>query len=223
MPEFDIDAAATVAPGDREAEQEKFTAAATTVADRFSARASASTGSSAEVLAATAALAKDRAWLGTAGKLIAEGTPAAAATMEAIDQIAEMFTKLGGLMAERVTDLKDIRDRVVAELLGMPEPGIPNPDEPSILCADDLAPADTAGLDPARVIALATRLGGPSSHTAIIARQSLPCSSNRSISAGCLWSHASCPKTNPANSPKCNISKLTFQLTCRATCFRSKA
>ena len=176
MPEFDIDAAATVAPGDREAEQEKFTAAATTVADRFSARASASTGSSAEVLAATAALAKDRAWLGTAGKLIAEGTPAAAATMEAIDQIAEMFTKLGGLMAERVTDLKDIRDRVVAELLGMPEPGIPNPDEPSILCADDLAPADTAGLDPARVIALATRLGGPSSHTAIIARQlGIPC------------------------------------------------
>ncbi|WP_448223402.1 putative PEP-binding protein [Gordonia iterans] len=175
-PEFDVDAGAVVAEADREAEAKRFAAAATTVADRFTARASSSTGSSAEVLAATASLAKDRAWIGTANTLIADGTPAAAATVAAIDKIAEMFTKLGGLMAERVTDLKDIRDRVVAEILGLPEPGIPNPDEPSILCADDLAPADTAGLDPARVIALATRLGGPSSHTAIIARQlGIPC------------------------------------------------
>lgn len=176
LPDFDIDPAATIAPDDRAAEQERFTAAVATVADRFSARASASTGSSAEVLAATAALAKDRAWTGAAVKLIADGTPAAAAASQAIEQIAAMFTKLGGLMAERVTDLNDIRNRVLAELLGLPEPGIPLPAEPSVLCADDLAPADTAGLDPARVIALATRLGGPSSHTAIIARQlGIPC------------------------------------------------
>jgi phosphotransferase system enzyme I (PtsI) len=45
-----------------------------------------------------------------------------------------------------------------------------------VLLADDLAPADTAGLDPTRVIGLATRLGGTTSHTAIIARQlGLPC------------------------------------------------
>ena len=87
-----------------------------------------------------------------------------------------MFTQLGGLMAERVTDLRDIRDRVIAELSGMPEPGVPLPDIPSILCAEDLAPADTAGLDPNLVVALATTLGGPTSHTAIIARQlGIPC------------------------------------------------
>ncbi|MFZ2511384.1 MAG: phosphoenolpyruvate--protein phosphotransferase [Gordonia sp. (in: high G+C Gram-positive bacteria)] len=173
---FDIDPAATVDPDARGAEQERFAAAVATVASRFSARASASTGSSAEVLAATSGLAKDRAWTGAARKLIADGAPPAAATIAAIEQIATMFTKLGGRMAERVTDLNDIRDRVVAELLGVPEPGIPMPDEPSVLCADDLAPADTAGLDPTRVIALATRLGGPSSHTAIIARQlGIPC------------------------------------------------
>jgi len=83
---------------------------------------------------------------------------------------------MGGLMAERVTDLKDIRDRVIAELVGLPEPGVPIPVEPSILCAEDLAPADTAGLDPHRVVGLATSLGGPTSHTAIIARQlGIPC------------------------------------------------
>ena len=87
-----------------------------------------------------------------------------------------MFTALGGLMAERVTDVRDVRDRIVAELTGQGEPGVPSPDVPSVLLADDLAPADTAGLDPTRVIGLATRLGGTTSHTAIIARQlGLPC------------------------------------------------
>ncbi len=94
----------------------------------------------------------------------------------AVEQFVDMFTQLGGLMAERVTDLRDIRDRVVAELSGLPEPGVPLPDVPSILCAEDLAPADTAGLDPNLVVALATTLGGPTSHTAIIARPlGIPC------------------------------------------------
>ena len=97
--------------------------------------------------------------------------PAVRAVGLAVDQFVDMFTKLGGMMAERVTDLRDIRDRVLAELSGLPEPGVPVPDVPSILCAEDLAPADTAGLDPKLVVALATTLGGPTSHTAIIARQ----------------------------------------------------
>ena len=96
--------------------------------------------------------------------------------VQAVDQFVDMFTQLGGLMAERVTDLRDIRDRVIAELSGLPEPGVPLPDIPSILCAEDLAPADTAGLDPKLVVALATTLGGPTSHTAIVARQlGIPC------------------------------------------------
>jgi phosphotransferase system enzyme I (PtsI) len=45
-----------------------------------------------------------------------------------------------------------------------------------VLVAEDLAPADTAGLDPALVRALVTERGGPTSHTAIIARQlAIPC------------------------------------------------
>jgi phosphotransferase system enzyme I (PtsI) len=79
-------------------------------------------------------------------------------------------------MAERVTDLRDLGGRLVAELRGLPEPGIPAPEQPSVLLSDDLAPADTASLDPTKVIALAMSLGGPTSHTAIIARQlAIPC------------------------------------------------
>ena len=45
-----------------------------------------------------------------------------------------------------------------------------------MLVAEDLAPADTAGLDPEVVHALVTEKGGPTSHTAIIARQlGIPC------------------------------------------------
>ena len=165
-----------VAEGDRDAEVTRFQAAAAAVADRLKERAAHSTGSASEVLAATAQLAQDRAWLGESEKRIKAGAPAVRATAEAVAKFAEMFTKMGGLMAERVTDLQDIRDRVIAELSGLPEPGVPTPDVPSILCAEDLAPADTAGLDPALIIGLATTLGGPTSHTAIIARQlAIPC------------------------------------------------
>ena len=85
------------------------------------------TGAASEVLAATAMLAQDRAWLGAAEKRIKEGMPAVRATAAAVDQFVDLFTQIGGLMAERVTDLRDIRDRVVAELSGLPEPGVPVP------------------------------------------------------------------------------------------------
>ena len=171
-----------VGPGDpvaedaRGAEKERFAAAAGMVADRLAARAGAATGASAEVLAATAGLARDRGLLAAVEQRIDAGAPAAVATVAAAQQFVDLFTGLGGLMAERVTDVRDIRDRIVAELTGQGEPGVPTPDVPSVLLAEDLAPADTAGLDPARILGLATSQGGATSHTAIIARQlGLPC------------------------------------------------
>ena len=160
----------------RPAERQRFVAAADVVAGRLAQRAAAATGVSAEVLSTTAGLARDRGLLSAVEQRIDSGAPAAVATVQAAQQFMDMFTALGGLMAERVTDVRDVRDRIVAELTGQGEPGVPSPDVPSVLLADDLAPADTAGLDPARVTGLATRLGGTTSHTAIIARQlGLPC------------------------------------------------
>ena len=176
LPSLDDEGSGDIAESDRAEEAARFTAAAGAVASRLRDRAAHATGVASEVLAATATLAQDRAWLGAAEKRINAGTPAVQAVIAAVDQFVDMFTQLGGLMAERVTDLRDIRDRVIAELKGVPEPGVPVPSVPSILCAEDLAPADTAGLDPALVVALATTLGGPTSHTAIIARQlGIPC------------------------------------------------
>ncbi|MBM7243989.1 phosphoenolpyruvate--protein phosphotransferase [Rhodococcus fascians] len=165
-----------VAEADRESEKAVFDAAANAVATRLRGRAELATGAASEVLSANAAMASDRGWLGAARSSIAKGSTAVTATAAATEKFAAMFTQLGGLMAERVTDLRDIRDRVIAEILGVPEPGVPVPAEPSVLFADDLAPADTAGLDPTLIVGLATSLGGPTSHTAIIARQlGIPC------------------------------------------------
>jgi phosphotransferase system enzyme I (PtsI) len=176
LPAMDDAPGTDVDETDRPAEAARFTAAATAVANRLRDRAAHATGAAAEVLAATASLAQDRAWLAAAEKRIKDGAPAVRAVAGAVEQFVAMFTQLGGMMAERVTDLQDIRDRVIAELSGLPEPGVPAPSEPSILCAEDLAPADTAGLDPKVIVALATTLGGPTSHTAIIARQlGIPC------------------------------------------------
>lgn len=157
-------------------EAERFDAAAAAVADRLRTRASAASGAAAEVLQATAAMAEDRGWVSTVRGLVNSGVPAPHSVVEATGKIAAMFEKAGGLMAERVTDLEDVRDRVVAQLVGADEPGVPVPGEPSVLIAEDLSPADTAGLSGESVIALVTERGGPTSHTAIIARQmAIPC------------------------------------------------
>jgi phosphotransferase system enzyme I (PtsI) len=103
-------------------------------------------------------------------KLINTGTSAERAIWEAGASVAEMLHNLGGYMAERAADVLDVRARIVAELRGVPAPGIPASEQPFILVAEDLAPADTATLDPSKVLALVTSGGGPQSHTAIIAR-----------------------------------------------------
>ncbi|GLW35512.1 phosphoenolpyruvate--protein phosphotransferase [Actinoplanes regularis] len=147
----------------------------TAVAGALADRAARSSGDAAEVLLATAELARDKGLRAAVAKrLTSDDLPGA--LHGAVDQFTDLFAKMGGLMAERVTDLHDIEQRMLARIVGVAEPGLELPETPSILVAADLAPADTAGLDPARVIALVIELGGPTSHTAIIARQlGLPC------------------------------------------------
>ena len=108
----DLAAAPDIDEAGRAAEAARFTSAAAAVAERLRNRAAQATGVAAEVLSATALLAQDRAWLGAAEKRIKAGSPARAAVAAAVEQFVDMFTKLGGLMAERVTDLRDIRDRM---------------------------------------------------------------------------------------------------------------
>ncbi|GAA4865763.1 putative PEP-binding protein [Actinomycetospora straminea] len=125
----------------------------------------------ANVLFATSMMAEDPALLDAAGAHVRDhGTPPARAVYEAAAGFVAALQAAGGYMAERAGDVVDVRDRIVAELLGVPAPGVPPLSGPSVLVARDLAPADTATLEPATALALVTEEGGPTSHTAILAR-----------------------------------------------------
>ena len=150
--------------------------AAIAVAEGFARRADKASDAAAEVLTASAGLARDKGLRSAVRKRLAAGDDLLASVHAGVDQFVQVFSSMGGLMAERVTDLRDIERRVVAHLVGEPEPGVQMPDRPAVLVAEDLAPSDTATLDPAVVLALVTERGGPTSHTAIIARQlAIPC------------------------------------------------
>ncbi|HJX77529.1 phosphoenolpyruvate--protein phosphotransferase [Glutamicibacter sp.] len=153
-----------------DSETARLAEATQAVAAQLKARAALATGDAQAVLKATALMASDRSLLKSATKLVSSGTCAESALWEAADAVATQLSALGGYMAERAGDVLDVRARIVAELRGVPAPGIPDSETPFVLVAVDLAPADTATLDPAKVLALVTSDGGPQSHTAIIAR-----------------------------------------------------
>jgi len=72
------------------------------------------------------------------------------------------------LLAERAADLRDIGDRVLAQLCG--EVIIEEPKEPYILIMYDVGPSDVARLNKDRVAGILTAVGGASAHSAIVAR-----------------------------------------------------
>jgi phosphoenolpyruvate-protein phosphotransferase (PTS system enzyme I) len=150
--------------------------AADAVAEGFAQRADKASDAAAEVLTASAGLARDKGLRSAVRKHLRSGEDLLTSVNAAVEQFVQVFTSMGGLMAERVTDLRDIERRVVAHLVGEPEPGVQMPEQPAVLVAEDLAPSDTATLDPRVILALVTERGGPTSHTAIIARQlAIPC------------------------------------------------
>lgn len=159
------------APADRAAEQTRVAQAFEAVARMLDDRAGRATGAAAEILTAASMIARDPGLLQAVGARLTAGEGPATAVTSAVAEFVTRFEALGGYFAERVTDLVDVRDRVVARLLGRPDPGIPALTRPSVLVAADLAPAETATLDPALVVAIVTERGGRTSHTAILAAQ----------------------------------------------------
>lgn len=158
------------AVADPRAEADRAVKALEEVGEFLRGRAATASGEAADILAAEAMMACDPALAGKVRGLAEAGRAAAWAVSDALASYREMLTAAGGYLAERAADLDDITDRAVALLLGEPMPGIPAPGYPFVLLAADLAPADTATLDPATVLAIVTERGGPTSHTAILAK-----------------------------------------------------
>ncbi|RZI81545.1 MAG: phosphoenolpyruvate--protein phosphotransferase, partial [Microbacterium sp.] len=124
-----------------------------------------------EVLEAQAMMAEDPTLDLEVSTRVRAGKTGEFAVHDAFATFRDTLAAMGGYLGERAADLDDVAQRVIARLRGLPAPGIPNPGHPFVLVAKDLAPADTALLDLEMVLALVTTDGGPTSHTAILARE----------------------------------------------------
>ena len=140
------------------------------VGSDLDARAAAAGGEAADVLFAQAMMARDPGLVEKITERVAKGETAPHAVSGAFEEYRAVLANAGAYMAERVADLDDIRTRAVATLLGLPMPGIPTPGHPFVLVAPNLAPADTATIDATQVLGIVTERGGPTSHTAILAK-----------------------------------------------------
>ncbi|MGH8874451.1 MAG: phosphoenolpyruvate--protein phosphotransferase, partial [Acidimicrobiia bacterium] len=123
----------------------------------------------AAILDAHLLLLEDEELLVHARRLVfADRRHPAAAWQEASEGAAERLRAVGDpYLAERAADIEGVAGRVVAHLVGSHSTPFP---EAGIVIATDLTPAETAALDPSLIEAVATARGGPTSHSAILAR-----------------------------------------------------
>ena len=71
-------------------------------------------------------------------------------------------------MQARAADVRDISNRIIANLTGAAADG--GSAGKTVVCAEDLAPSETVALDKDKVLAFVTAHGSANSHTAILAR-----------------------------------------------------
>jgi phosphoenolpyruvate-protein phosphotransferase len=102
---------------------------------------------------------------------IYQGHSAAWSWQHIINERVSQMQKLDDpVLAGRAIDLSDVGQRVLRHLVGAGEERPLSLSTPTILIAEDLTPSDTAALDPDMILGLCTARGGPTSHTAILAR-----------------------------------------------------
>ncbi|HWU03423.1 MAG TPA: HPr family phosphocarrier protein, partial [Novosphingobium sp.] len=127
----------------------------------------------AAIFKAQATLLDDTDLITLTCQMMVEGHGVAWSWHQAVERMAQQLSALGNpVLAARSADLQDVGRRVLAQI----DPGLgigtlaDLPPAPCVLVAEDLSPSDTALLDTTRVVGIATSLGGPTSHSAILAR-----------------------------------------------------
>lgn len=125
-----------------------------------------------EVLGAQAMIAQDPALVEAIGARLDQDISYPDVRADVIAAFAgfkEALLAIGGYFAERAADLDEICNRLLAKLSGTESEGLVLT-SPTIIVAEDLTPADTAALNLKFALALVVEKGGPTSHTAIVAR-----------------------------------------------------
>ncbi|MFA6287703.1 MAG: phosphoenolpyruvate--protein phosphotransferase [Opitutaceae bacterium] len=151
---------------------DKFLAEATAELKRLESDAEACpVAAQAEIFKAHQALIADPEMHAEVVAIINEGHAAPWSWQQVIGRrVAEVSRLKNERLAGRAADLRDIGQRVLRLFSGVVSRDPVLPAGQCILVADDLTPSDTARLDPKKILGLCTAAGGPTSHTAIIAR-----------------------------------------------------
>ncbi len=93
------------------------------------------------------------------------------AVSRALRRYVKVFQSLdNSYLAERATDILDIEKRLLRNLLGLRREEISSLTSPVLVLAHNLTPSEAANLDRKFVLGFVTEMGGPGSHTAIVAQ-----------------------------------------------------
>jgi phosphotransferase system enzyme I (PtsI) len=88
-----------------------------------------------------------------------------------IEEIGRSFAAMKDpYLAGRIEDVRVVGSRLIRNLIKKPFVAYASVSEGAIVLAEEVTPGDTALMDPRRVGGFATEVGGPDSHTAIMAR-----------------------------------------------------
>ncbi len=92
------------------------------------------------------------------------------AVSQTLRRYAQVFQRLeSSFLAERANDIFDIEKRLLRHLMGRRREGISRLTSPVLVLAHNLTPSETSNLDRRFVRGFVTEIGGPGSHTAIVA------------------------------------------------------
>ena len=125
----------------------------------------------AEILEGHIAIIADPFMKGEIENLIKAHQCAEAAVEQICQMFIDMFTATGDdLTMQRAADVKDIRDSLLAILLGVQEVKISDAPEGTVLVVRELTPSMTAGIKKENIVGIIAETGSQTSHSAILAR-----------------------------------------------------
>ncbi len=115
---------------------------------------------------------KDAMLIDSTSELIrTESINAAGALKKVLRRFAAVFERIEDeYLRERGSDIELVGERIIRNIIGMELPQVGELKRRSVIVAHDLSPTDTCQFDVEHVVAFVTDLGGPTSHTAILAR-----------------------------------------------------
>jgi phosphoenolpyruvate-protein phosphotransferase len=157
---------------DVDIETARLETAIAAVLERLGSLAETAGEEAAEIFEAHTMFLDDPSFAGEAvSRVRSEAEAAEIAVNTVAEGLATEFEAIGDeYFSARAIDVRDIRDQLVRELLGLAPPGFAHLTEPVVIVAHDLTPSETVTVPTGMALAFVTAVGSATSHTAILAR-----------------------------------------------------